>query len=209
MSRQRNACTSLTGRQRRAGDAGRPLLARGPRVGAAAALCAAALLLAGCRMPAPHVPVRDNAQGGRTFYVSPDGDDRAGGRTPETAWRTLTHADSMRFRPGDVLRLRGGARFPGTFSIGAGDAGDAGKPVVVESYGTGRATIAASGTRGIEVHDTGGVTVRNLIVTGDAESYREQDGIAFVSDLRAAPPTAAPGSGGRSRRRAAPSTRRG
>ncbi|MGI5373118.1 right-handed parallel beta-helix repeat-containing protein [Streptomyces sp. CA-251387] len=142
------------------------------------------VLLAGCEMPTPHVPLKNNARGGRTFYVSPDGDDSDNGRTPQTAWRTLEHADATRFKPGDELRLKGGARFTGTLSIGDGDAGDPRKPVVIDSYGKGRATIVAAGSRGIEVHNTGGVTVRDLVLVGDGASYRTEDGIAFVSDLR-------------------------
>ncbi|MFH9863677.1 right-handed parallel beta-helix repeat-containing protein [Streptomyces sp. NPDC017202] len=146
-------------------------------------VCAAAVLLAGCSLPTPHVPVRENPQGGRTFYLSPRGDDGDDGRTPRTAWRTLRHADTQRFKPGDRLRLKAGARFPGTLSIGQGDAGDPRRPVVVESYGTGRAMILASGTRAIEVHNTSGIVIRDLTVVGDAAAYRSQDGIAFVNDL--------------------------
>ena len=146
-------------------------------------LCATALLLAGCSMPAPHVPVLEKPQGGRTFYLSPDGSDTDDGRTPQTAWRTLRRADAVRLKAGDRLLLKGGARFPGTLSIGPGDAGNARKPVVIDSYGEGRAMIAAAGTRGIEVYNTSGVVIRNLILAGDAASYRSQDGIGFVSDL--------------------------
>ncbi|MGW0881915.1 right-handed parallel beta-helix repeat-containing protein [Streptomyces sp. NPDC002671] len=134
-------------------------------------------------MPAPYVPVLENPRGGRTFYLSPDGDDTADGRTPQTAWHTLRRADAVRLKPGDRLLLRGGARFAGTLSIGQGDAGNARKPVVIDSYGTGRAAIAAVGTRGIEVHNTSGIVIRNLILTGNVKAFRKQDGISLVSDL--------------------------
>ncbi|MFG2638402.1 right-handed parallel beta-helix repeat-containing protein [Streptomyces sp. NPDC048362] len=134
-------------------------------------------------MPVPHVPVLENSRGGRDFYVSPQGDDKDDGRTTQTPWRTLRHADAARLMPGDRLMLKGGARFTGTLSIGPGDAGDARKPVVIESYGDGRAVIDAAGTRGIEVHDTSGIVIRNLVLAGNAASYRSQDGIGFVSDL--------------------------
>ncbi|MEU6281679.1 right-handed parallel beta-helix repeat-containing protein [Streptomyces sp. NPDC047028] len=154
------------------------------RVRAALGLCAAVALLAGCGgLPSPHVPVRENAQGGRDFYLSPHGDDHADGRTPQTAWRTLRRADTVRLKPGDRLRLQGGARFSGTLSVGPGDAGDSRSPVVIESYGDGRAIVTAAGTRGIEVHDTSGIVIRDLVLAGKGTSYRDQDGISFVSDL--------------------------
>ncbi|MGW7528677.1 right-handed parallel beta-helix repeat-containing protein [Streptomyces sp. NPDC054783] len=146
-------------------------------------LCAIGLLLAGCSLPTPHVPVLENPRGGRTFYVSPQGDDKDDGRTPQTPWRTLRRADAVRLKPGDRLLLEGGAHFPGTLSIGRGDAGDPHKPVEIGSYGDGRAMITAEGTRGIEVHDTSGVEIRDLVLAGNAASYRSQDGIGFVSDL--------------------------
>ncbi|KUM95720.1 hypothetical protein AQI88_16065 [Streptomyces cellostaticus] len=134
-------------------------------------------------MPAPHVPVLENRQGGRTFYLSPDGADKDDGRTPQTAWRTLRRADAVRLKPGDRLLLKGGARFPGTLSIGPGDAGNARSPVVIDSYGAGRAVITAEGTRGIEVYNTSGIVIRNLVLAGNGTSYRSQDGIGIVSDL--------------------------
>ena len=146
-------------------------------------LCATAVLLAGCNMSAPHVPVRENAQGGRDFYVSPQGDDSDDGRNPQTAWRTLgvpTRCGSSRVTD---CGCRGAPRFHGTLSIGQGDAGNPRKPVVIESYGKGRAVILASGTRGIEVHNTSGMTIRDLVVIGDSAAYRSREGIAFVSDL--------------------------
>ncbi|MFD3500357.1 right-handed parallel beta-helix repeat-containing protein [Streptomyces sp. NPDC058676] len=134
-------------------------------------------------MPTPYVPLLENPKNGRTFYLSPQGDDSDDGRTRKTAWRTLRRADALRFKPGDRLRLEAGARFPGRLSIGPGDAGNTRKPVVIDSYGEGRATIAARGTRAIEVHNTSGVVVRDLRLVGDAAAHRSRDGIAFVSDL--------------------------
>ncbi|MDL5199873.1 right-handed parallel beta-helix repeat-containing protein [Streptomyces sp. ALI-76-A] len=182
MLRHRDEGDGATGRQRPAGR--RSTGAVGPlRRSAAAGLCATAVLMAGCAMPTPYVPLLENPKDGRTFYLSPGGDDSEDGRTPETAWRTLGRADALRFKPGDRLRLKADARFPGRLSIGQGDAGNTRRPVVIESYGAGRATIVARGTRAIEVHNTSGVVVRDLRLVGDAASYRTQDGLAFVSDL--------------------------
>ncbi|MFG2133787.1 right-handed parallel beta-helix repeat-containing protein [Streptomyces sp. NPDC048751] len=182
MLRQRNERTGATDSVRR-DDRSRAATVAGLSRRTAVGMCATAVLLAGCSMPTPHVPVRENAQGGWNFYLSPRGDDSDDGRTPQTAWRTLRRADAVRFKPGDRLRLQGGAQFKGTLSIGQGDAGDPRKPVVIESYGKGRAIILAGGTRAIEVHNTSGVALRDLVVVGDAAAYRRHEGIAFISDL--------------------------
>ncbi|WP_019890711.1 hypothetical protein [Streptomyces purpureus] len=156
------------------------------RRGRAAACGVVTLLLlstAGCDLPDPFVPARPSAERGHTCYVSPDGDDRNDGLPPARPWRTLAHADTVRFRPGDRLRLQGGARHRVTLTIGAGDAGSSKAPVVIESYGEGRATIAAPGTAGISVHNTAGIEVRGIVLVGDARSCAREDGIRFFSDL--------------------------
>ncbi|MEU6544819.1 right-handed parallel beta-helix repeat-containing protein [Streptomyces sp. NPDC046859] len=115
--------------------------------------------------------------------MSPDGDDENDGLSPEKPWRTLDHANDVRFRPGDRLRLEGGERFRGSVTLEEGEAGSSTKPVVIESYGTGRATIAPRGTSGITVRDTAGVQIRNLSLIGDRRSLREGVGIAFRNRL--------------------------
>ncbi|MGW8601455.1 right-handed parallel beta-helix repeat-containing protein [Streptomyces sp. NPDC055893] len=146
---------------------------------AAGVSAAVLLLLAGCDVPGVYRPARPASGGPFTFYVSPDGDDQNDGMTPERPWRTLDHANTANFRPGDRLRLKGGERFPGTVTLEEGEAGSAARPVVIESYGTGRATIEPRGTSGITVHDTAGVEIRDIALVGDRTALREGVGIAF------------------------------
>ncbi|MFH9725151.1 right-handed parallel beta-helix repeat-containing protein [Streptomyces sp. NPDC017254] len=113
--------------------------------------------------------------------MSPGGDDDNDGMSPEKAWRTLDHANGARFQPGDRLRLKGGERFAGSVTLDEGEAGSGTKPVVIESYGAGRATIAPRGTSGITVRDTAGVEIRNIALVGDRTSRREGVGIALRS----------------------------
>lgn len=120
---------------------------------------------------------------GRNYYVSPDGNDGLDGSAPDRAWKTLDRADQVAFRSGDHLLLRGGARFPGSIRLGSDDADDAAHPVVVDSYGGGRATIAPVDDAGVVVYDTAGVEIRNVVVAGDAATYTRASGIRFYSDL--------------------------
>lgn len=143
-----------------------------------------AIALTGCDVLKPYTPPRPPVKGALTFYVSPEGDDDQDGLSEATAWRTLARADQVPFRPGDRLRLKGGERFVGGLTIGAGDAGSTPKPVVIDSYGTGRATIAARGTAGIALHNTAGVEIRNLTIVGDAKAQRNEAGISLFNDRR-------------------------
>ncbi|MGW2013628.1 right-handed parallel beta-helix repeat-containing protein [Streptomyces sp. NPDC001927] len=150
---------------------------------AAGVSAAVLLLLAGCDVPGVYRPARPATGGPYTFYVSPEGDDENDGLSPEKPWRTLEHANGVRFQPGDRLRLEGGERFRGDITLEKGEAGSSTKPVVIESYGTGRATIAPRGTSGITVHNTGGVQIRNVSLVGDRKALREAGGIAFRNSL--------------------------
>ncbi len=125
----------------------------------------------------------DHVERGRRYYISPHGDDSSDASSPARAWRTLERARAVTFRPGDQILLEGGARFPGSIRLGPAAAGDPSNPVVVASYGSGRATIEAAGVSAITVFDTAGVEIRNLVLTGDQATYRSAGGIKLYSDL--------------------------
>ena len=120
---------------------------------------------------------------GHDYYVSPDGDDDFDGLSPGRAWKSLTHADTIAFRPGDRLLLRGGAHFTGSIRFDANDAGDATHPVTIGSYGDGRATIAPAGRSGIVIYDTAGVEIHDVAIAGDSAAYAQAAGIKLYSDL--------------------------
>lgn len=127
--------------------------------------------------------VAATAATGATYYLSAGGDDAADGRSPTSAWRSLDRASRQQLLPGDRVLLQGGAIFPGMLYLDATDAGSAASPVTISSYGTGRATIQASGTAGVQIYNTAGVTVSDLDVKGDGVSYRTKGGISFYNDL--------------------------
>jgi hypothetical protein len=118
-----------------------------------------------------------------TYHVSPTGDDALDGSSPATAWQSLDKAAAFAFKPGDKLLLEGGAHFRGSLTFGPGDAGDAANPVVVDTYGAGRATIEAAGGAGIRVHNTAGVEIRDLVIVGGGADNKTTGGIELYSDL--------------------------
>src|SRR5687768_15312647 len=73
-----------------------------------------------------------------SYYVSERGIDSASGSI-QHPWRTLARVNEVNLRPGDRVLLRGGDRFSGTLFITASDAGSQRDPVVISSYGSGRA----------------------------------------------------------------------
>ncbi|MHC4538866.1 MAG: right-handed parallel beta-helix repeat-containing protein [Planctomycetota bacterium] len=118
-----------------------------------------------------------------TYYISPSGNDGNPGTSTQRAWQTLDKVNTVDLDPGDSVLLEAGHDYPGNLFLTAEDAGTPTQPVVIGSYGSGRATIKAGNGSGVGVHNAGGVEVKDLIVTGD--DYRTNDGcgIGFGSEL--------------------------
>jgi len=158
----------------------RPVTRRVPRrvrLAAPAFLALLAPVAAGCSS-LPHF------RPGHTYYVSATGDDSNDGRSTSHAWRTLARADRQQLVPGDHLLLQGGSRFTGSLTVGHGEAGRASQPVVIGSYGSGRATVAPTDKAGITVVDTGGVEIHDLVVTGNDRTLKKPSGILVYNDRK-------------------------
>lgn len=115
----------------------------------------------------------------RAFFVHPDGDDAAAGTSPQQAWRTLARVSRARLSPGDRVRLRGGAAFAGSLMLQLEGQGEVDRPVRLDTYGSGRATIVAGDGTGVYVPDAGGVTIADLRVVGSGVGRNDGDGISF------------------------------
>jgi len=98
----------------------------------------ALVLAAGTFASAGHAATR------RDFYISPSGNDSNLGMSPDEPWQTLAKANAAALAPGDAVHLEGGAVFHEPLAPWAGMAGTSDAPIVFDSYGDGRATIAAS-----------------------------------------------------------------
>jgi regulation of enolase protein 1 (concanavalin A-like superfamily) len=118
-----------------------------------------------------------------TFYVSPSGGDDRPGTSPTDAWRTLARASEQQLRAGDQLLLQGGATFNGTLYLDRNDIGTRADPIVISSYGSGRATVNAGLARAISVYNTAGIRISNLNVVGSGRDLNTESGVLFFNDL--------------------------
>ncbi len=118
-----------------------------------------------------------------TYYVSPSGDDGNPGTSPQRAWRTLDKVNALDLNPGDRVLLEAGHDYPGNLLLTVEDAGTRAHPVVIGSYGPGRATIKAGDGSGVTVQDAAGVVVENLIVLGNDHRTSVGSGIKIVNTL--------------------------
>jgi hypothetical protein len=117
------------------------------------------------------------------YFVRPNGHDEAQGTSTNTAWRTIERVNQARFLPGDRVRFEAGASFAGNLRLSAEDAGTSNAPVVIGSFGKGRATILAGRQTGITIENAGGVVLQNLIVAGDGRTNNTGYGIRCDNTL--------------------------
>jgi regulation of enolase protein 1 (concanavalin A-like superfamily) len=117
-----------------------------------------------------------------TYYVSPTGNNFHGGTSPSDAWKTIEAVNAHDFNPGDQILFEGGNTFSGNVYFDASDAGSSSSPIVVSSYGSGRATIYATNGNGIEGYDTAGFRIEELYIVGSGRDVNTGSGIFFYND---------------------------
>ncbi|MBI2424033.1 MAG: right-handed parallel beta-helix repeat-containing protein [Candidatus Hydrogenedentes bacterium] len=140
---------------------------------------------------APHVqalergaaPSRAKAASPADYYVRPGGGDSHTGLAPEEAWQSFANVNAGAFGPGDRILLEGGAVFTQGLSFGASSVGLAESPIVVTSFGAGRAKIAPPSGSAITVYNTGGFEFRNLELAGPGRTNAgAHEGVHLLAD---------------------------
>lgn len=119
---------------------------------------------------------------GTTYFVSSSGNDAASGTAPRSAWRSIARVNAQTFVPGDKVRFRGTETFSGNLYLDRDDAGTPANPVVISSYGSGRATINAGDGNGLFVYNAAGLVVRDLNFVGAGTETNTGHGIVFFAD---------------------------
>ena len=102
-----------------------------------------------------------------TYYVSPSGSDSVSGTSSSTPWQTISKVGSKAYNPGDQILFQGGQTFYGNLWIGSYSAGTSANPITISSYGSGTATLNSGSLSGIQLIDTAGFSISNLILVGN------------------------------------------
>lgn len=117
-----------------------------------------------------------------TYYVSSSGNDSNNGLSPSSPWKTPSKVSAQVLTPGTKVYFKGGEIFPGKIELTSVDAGNAGNPVTIGSYGSGSAIITSSVNQsGLSVYNTAGLIVEDLIFKGPGGSTTAA-GMDFYSD---------------------------
>jgi len=118
-----------------------------------------------------------------TYYISPSGNDSHSGTSAQSPWRTIDRVNAVDLNPGDKVLFQAGRDYHGNLLLTAEDTGTPKQPVVISSYGSGRARIKAGDGSGVTVRNAGGVVVENLIVMGEDYRTNVGSGIKIVNEL--------------------------
>ena len=130
--------------------------------------------------------------GSATYYVDAvNGNDENDGTSPETAWKTLTKASSVRnLTAGGKILLKAGCTWNGEQLLVNGAEGSAEEPVIIGSYGEGaKPVINGKGARwsastkedlaAVHIKNSQNIVVENLDITnwdasaGEIGSYKQ------------------------------------
>jgi hypothetical protein len=123
------------------------------------------------------------------YYVSPEGDDAAQGTSPEKAWKSIEKVNGIILQPGDMILFEGGATFAGSLKFDIEDSGSPENPVIITSYGEGRATISSGSETGLLAKNTSGFIVKDLNFSGASlDIDNKSSGIHFYTDLDSVKP---------------------
>ena len=112
-----------------------------------------------------------------TVYVDCKGDDANPG-TADLPIRSLEALTRRIWAPGDAVYFRGGQKFTGILRLSGG--GTDAKPVIVGSYGTGRATIDSNGSTLFLGYNQGGFEFRDLNLKSSSSGIKAS-GIHFYA----------------------------
>ncbi len=118
-----------------------------------------------------------------TYYINTQGDDGAAGTSAATAWRTIDQVNAATFQAGDRILFAAGQTFSGSLVLHTAGTGVAATPIVVSSYGSGRATIASGNASGFFTQNAAGIEVRRLAFVGSGRLASTSSGIVFYLDL--------------------------
>jgi Right handed beta helix region len=133
-----------------------------------------------CISPEP-VQLQKEIVEGRAYYLDLSGDDKNTGRRSDP-WKTIQKINSFHLMPGDTVLFRAGQVFKGTLQLDSGSEGLPGKPVLITSYGKGRAVINAGDASAIVFEKTKFITVKKIKLLGAGrKDGNSGDGLALVN----------------------------
>ncbi|GAB3820316.1 right-handed parallel beta-helix repeat-containing protein [Pontibacter rugosus] len=119
------------------------------------------------------------------YFVSSTGNDSNNGLSKTSAWASIDKVNSSSLVPGDTVVFEAEVIFSGSLGFGAEVKGTPEKPIVLSSYGTGRAVIRSGAESGFKLYNTSGFKIENLVFEGLGRTSSTTAGMDIYMDLPA------------------------
>lgn len=117
------------------------------------------------------------------YHFSSSGSDTLGDGSIGNPFQSIAKLNQIDLNPGDRALFEGGKLFSGNVFLNSSDAGTAASPVIITSYGSGRATIQASAGDAFFIWNAAGIEIRDLNVTSTGRETSDGAGIVFYTDF--------------------------
>ncbi|HZX58388.1 MAG TPA: right-handed parallel beta-helix repeat-containing protein, partial [Mucilaginibacter sp.] len=117
----------------------------------------------------------------RTWYIDTAGTDAGFGRKGKPL-KTINRVNVVELHPGDTIRFRAGQTFNGTLELRAGMNGSRENPIVITSYGKGRAIIDGGDSSAVRVYKGSYLKLEHLVLRGSGrKTGNVKDGLAIIN----------------------------
>jgi len=117
-----------------------------------------------------------------SWYVDTTGSDGAGNGYRNKPFKTINRINVVALHPGDTVYFRAGQIFDGTLELRAGLSGSAKNPIVITSYGKGRATINGGDSSAVRIYKESHVKLEHLTLKGSGrKTGNVKDGLAIIN----------------------------
>src|SRR5206468_1324973 len=117
-----------------------------------------------------------------TYYVSSQGNDAWSGTSQSQPWRTIGRVNQQNLNPGDQVLFQAKQTFSGSLYLAPEDTGTLASPVVMGSYGDGRALLSSGTQKGLFAYNVNGLTVRDLNFVGAGPTVSTEAGVSIYTD---------------------------
>jgi len=119
---------------------------------------------------------------GTIYYVSSIGNDSNSGTAQSAPWRTIGKLNTVVFMQGDQIVFEGGKTFDGMLYLDQMDLGSEQSPIIISSYGNGKAIIRNISGTALYGYNTAGIKINNISFVGPGRTVGDGDGINFYND---------------------------
>jgi hypothetical protein len=111
------------------------------------------------------LPSKEPTRVAHNWYFDTSGDDANPGDETRP-FRSLQRLNGLPLGPGDTVRLRGGDIFKGPLQPGPGSAGASLRPIVITSYGQGKAVVDGGNGNAVVLYKTAYISLSSLELRG-------------------------------------------